>query len=113
MRSRSASFKRRATSPLESKTVCPRALRRWLALLCASKGCSGEPSRSSPQEDEPWDSPQKYSSGSKSPKRNAVGIADGERGGEVRYLGKIDASEENMRRFVKWMAAKYERLHFC
>jgi hypothetical protein len=35
------------------KTVCP--LRwRWLALHCASEGCSGGPSRSSSQEDEPW-----------------------------------------------------------
>lgn len=35
------------------KTVCPRVAR-WLALHCASEGCSGRPSRSSPQEDEPW-----------------------------------------------------------
>jgi transposase len=33
--------------------------------------------------------------------RNAVAIADGERGGEVRYLGEVDASEESMRRLVK------------
>jgi hypothetical protein len=26
--------------------------------------------------------------------RNAVAVADGERGGEVRYLGEIDASEK-------------------
>lgn len=35
------------------KTVCPRVTR-WLALHCVSEGCSGRPSRSSPQEDEPW-----------------------------------------------------------
>ena len=35
------------------KTVCPHVAR-WLALHCASEGCSGRPSRSSPQEDEPW-----------------------------------------------------------
>ena len=44
--------------------------------------------------------------------RNAVAIADGERGGEVRYLGEIDASTESMRRFVKRLASKYERVHF-
>jgi hypothetical protein len=33
--------------------------------------------------------------------RNAVAIADGERGGEVRFLGEVDASEESMRRVVK------------
>lgn len=30
--------------------------------------------------------------------RNAIAIADGGRGGEVRFLGEVDASEENMRR---------------
>jgi hypothetical protein len=37
----------------EGKTVCPHVAR-WLALHCVSEGCSGRPSRSSPQEDEPW-----------------------------------------------------------
>lgn len=45
--------------------------------------------------------------------RNAVAIADGERGGEVRYLGEADASEESMRRLVKRIAAKHGRVHFC
>jgi transposase len=45
--------------------------------------------------------------------RNAVAVADGERGGELRYLGEIDASEESMRRFVKRLASKYDRVHFC
>lgn len=45
--------------------------------------------------------------------RNAVAIADGERGGEVRYLGEVDASEESMRRLVKRIAAKHHRVHFC
>ena len=38
--------------------------------------------------------------------RNAVAVADGERGGEVRYLGEIDASAESMRRFVKRLVSK-------
>jgi transposase len=45
--------------------------------------------------------------------RNAVAIADGERGGEVRFLGEVDASEESMRRAVKRIAAKHSRVHFC
>src|SRR3546814_8052590 len=45
--------------------------------------------------------------------RSAVAIADGERGGEVRYLGEVDACEESMRRLVKRIAAKHERAHFC
>ncbi|TPK06691.1 RNA-directed DNA polymerase [Mesorhizobium sp. B2-5-9] len=36
------------------KTVCPLLPVRWLTLHCASEGCSGGPSRSSSQEDEPW-----------------------------------------------------------
>ena len=43
--------------------------------------------------------------------RNAVAIAGGERGGEVRYLGEVDASEESMRRLVKRIAAKHDRVH--
>ena len=45
--------------------------------------------------------------------RNAIAIADGERGGQVRYLGEVDASEESMRRLVKRIAAKHQRVHFC
>ena len=45
--------------------------------------------------------------------RNAIALAEGERGGEIRYLGEFDASPESMRRFVKRLAAKHERLHFC
>lgn len=45
--------------------------------------------------------------------RNAVAIADDGRDGEVRYFGEVDASEENMCRLVKRLAAKHERLHFC
>ncbi|WP_374684817.1 Arm DNA-binding domain-containing protein [Mesorhizobium sp. J428] len=36
------------------KTVCPPLLVRWLVLHCASEGCLDWPSRSSSQEDEPW-----------------------------------------------------------
>jgi transposase len=45
--------------------------------------------------------------------RDAVAITDGERGGEVRYLGEIDASAESMRRFVKRLASKDDYVHFC
>ncbi|WP_245264510.1 LysR family transcriptional regulator [Mesorhizobium sp. LNJC405B00] len=38
----------------DCKTLCPPLPVRWLALHCASEGCSGGPSRSSSQEDEPW-----------------------------------------------------------
>ena len=30
--------------------------------------------------------------------RNVIAVADGERGGEVRFLGEVDASPESMRR---------------
>jgi transposase len=40
--------------------------------------------------------------------RNAVEIADGERGGEVRFLGEVDASEESMRRLVRRIVTKHE-----
>ncbi|WP_430699613.1 Ldh family oxidoreductase, partial [Mesorhizobium captivum] len=44
----------RALRLLHCKTVCPPLPVRRLALHCASEGYSGGPSRSSPQEDEPW-----------------------------------------------------------
>ncbi|MFO1114426.1 MAG: IS110 family transposase [Beijerinckiaceae bacterium] len=45
--------------------------------------------------------------------RNAIAIADGDRGGEVRFLGEVDASLESMRAFVRKIAAKYDRPQFC
>jgi transposase len=45
--------------------------------------------------------------------RNAIAVADGERGGEVRFLGEVDASEQSMRRLVQRIALKHERAHFC
>jgi transposase len=43
----------------------------------------------------------------------AIAVADGERGGEVHYLGEIDVTPGSMRRLVKRLAAKHARLHFC
>ena len=45
--------------------------------------------------------------------RDAIAVAEGGRGGEVRYLGEVDASEPGMRRLVARLAAKYDRVHFC
>ena len=45
--------------------------------------------------------------------RNAIAVAVGERGGEVRYLGEVDASEASMCRVIRRLAAKHERVHFC
>jgi transposase len=45
--------------------------------------------------------------------RNAIAIAEAGRGGEVRYLGEVDASLSSMRRVVAKLADRYERVHFC
>lgn len=45
--------------------------------------------------------------------RNAIAVADGERGGEVRFLGEVDASGESMRRLVKRIASKHDQVEFC
>ena len=45
--------------------------------------------------------------------RNAIAVADGERGGEVGFIGEVDASEKSMRRALKRLTAKGERAHFC
>ncbi len=45
--------------------------------------------------------------------RNAIAIADSERGGEVRYFGEVDAAPDAMRRAVQRITAKHGRAHFC
>ena len=45
--------------------------------------------------------------------RNAIAIAEGGRGGEVRYLGEFPTTEAAMRKLVAKLAAKYRRLTFC
>ena len=45
--------------------------------------------------------------------RNAIAIADCERGGEVRYFGEVDAASDTMRRVVQRIADKHGRAHFC
>jgi transposase len=44
---------------------------------------------------------------------NAIAIADGGRGGEVRYLGEFSATEAAIRKLVAKLAAKYRDLMFC
>lgn len=45
--------------------------------------------------------------------KNAIAIAGGDRGGEIRYLGEVDASDGSMAHVVRRIAAKYGRVHFC
>jgi hypothetical protein len=42
--------------------------------------------------------------------RNAVAIAEGERNGEVRYLGLIENTEAATSKLVKKLAAQHRRL---
>jgi transposase len=45
--------------------------------------------------------------------RNAVAVADGNRNGEVRYLGEFDNTPEAVAKLVRKLADRYETLHFC
>jgi transposase len=45
--------------------------------------------------------------------RNAVAIAEGGRGGEVRFLGEIENSEAATAKLVRQLARQYQRLTFC
>jgi transposase len=45
--------------------------------------------------------------------RNAIAVADGGRGGEVRYLGELPATEAAIRKLIAKLAAKYRDLTFC
>lgn len=94
--------------------VCPLLPVRWLALHCASEGCSGGPSRSSSQEDEPCQILGKHLSESMSQSLGTPSaIADAGREGEVRFFGEVDASDESMRRVIQRIANRFDRVHFC
>jgi len=45
--------------------------------------------------------------------RNAIAVAEGGRGGEIRYLGELDNTPEAVIKLVRKLAARYEKLHFC
>ena len=103
-----------AAGPDYRKTVCPSSRLGWLVLHWSSEGCSDGPSRSSSQEDEPWQSIEKLLSESMLPKlKNAVAVAESGRDGEVRYFGEVDASDVSMRRIIQRIAAKFDHVHFC
>ena len=45
--------------------------------------------------------------------KNAVSIAEGGRGGEVRYLGEIETTDAATRKLVAKLASKYRKVTFC
>lgn len=45
--------------------------------------------------------------------KNAVAVADGVRGGEVRFQGEIDATDAATRKLVAKLAARHSKLTFC
>ena len=45
--------------------------------------------------------------------KHAVAIADGGRGGEVRFLGDISSSPAAVERLIRKLASRYGKLHFC
>ena len=45
--------------------------------------------------------------------KHAVAIAESGRSGEVRYVGEIDTTPAAVERFVRKLAHKHPRLHFC
>jgi len=45
--------------------------------------------------------------------KHAVAIADGGRGGEVRFVGEIASSPTTVERLIGKLASRYGKLHFC
>ena len=45
--------------------------------------------------------------------KDAVAIADGGRGGEVRFVGEIASSPAAVERLIGKLAGRYRKLHFC
>ncbi len=45
--------------------------------------------------------------------KHAVAIADGGRGGEVRFLGDVESSPTAVERLIRKLAGRYGKVHFC
>jgi hypothetical protein len=45
--------------------------------------------------------------------KDAVAIAEGGRGGEVRFLGEVASSPARVERLARKLAERYDELHFC
>ena len=45
--------------------------------------------------------------------KHAVAIADGGRGGAVRFLGEVSSSPAAVERLIGKLAGRYGKLHFC
>jgi len=45
--------------------------------------------------------------------KHAVAIADGGRGGEMRFLGEVSSSPAAVDRLIRKPAGRYGKLHFC
>jgi transposase len=45
--------------------------------------------------------------------KHAVAVAEGGRGGEVRFLGEIENRPAAIERTIKKLAKRYDRLHVC
>jgi transposase len=45
--------------------------------------------------------------------KHAVAIADGGRGGEVRFVGEVASTPVTVERLIRKLAGRYKKLHFC
>ena len=45
--------------------------------------------------------------------KHSVAIADGGRGGEVRFVGDVASSPATVERLIRKLAGRYGKLHFC
>ena len=45
--------------------------------------------------------------------RTAIAVADGDRDGEVRFIGEIDTSNQSMREAVDKIIARHKSARFC
>jgi hypothetical protein len=78
------------------------------------RGYPDRPGRASNKEGESWVIiPKPLSESIRQNRVMAIAIADGGRGGEVRYLGEFSATEAAIRKLVAKLSAKYRDLMFC
>ena len=108
----------RTRAPSRSRRYVPwaEAAARPFRAVRGSEGCSGgaEPSPMHGGRTTLGEPPAKaFVAFDTSKMKHAVAIADGGRGGEVRFLGDISSSPATVERLIRKLAGRYGKLHFC
>lgn len=88
---------------------------RWPVTIHARiEGCSDEPSRASGMEGRAMgEHSEVYVAFDTAKLKHAVAVADGGRGGEIRFVGEIENRPATIERLIRKLARRYKKLQVC